>query len=77
VFIVPGSVLIENLNGDSNTTDAFSPHVKKIMVGVGGRSKACDNCRRRRIKCGTQTTKIQISSNKLSWIEISNAIEAY
>lgn len=22
------------------------------MVGVGGRSKACDNCRRRRVKCG-------------------------
>lgn len=22
------------------------------MVGVGGRSRACDNCRRRRIKCG-------------------------
>lgn len=22
------------------------------MVGVGGRSKACENCRRRRVKCG-------------------------
>lgn len=32
------------------------------MVGVRGRSRACDNCRRRRIKCGTYHRSSLLSS---------------
>jgi hypothetical protein len=54
ILIVPAGLLIENW--DADPTGALPPHFEEIMVGVGGRSKACDNCRRRRIKCGMQTT---------------------
>lgn len=29
-----------------------------MMVGIGGRSKGCETCSKRRIKCGKQTSLV-------------------